>query len=255
MPLIKDQLSYRVSILPGDAHGSQLASYAERTLHLIQNIRPGVTFQISRHDFGGVALAAGHSTALPDSTVDACHKSDATIVCACGDSKYGIEPEKGLLTLRQELGASANIRPIKFPSARLAELSAYKADQVENLDITFFRDLTCGVYYGPKQEAGHDGEAYDTTVYSRQTIEKLARMAGTYATQFTPPKSVHSIDKANVMATSRLWRCVVTDIFTNEFPEVELDHVLVDTASMILSSHPCKLNGIVLSENMFGDIL
>ncbi|RBR10194.1 uncharacterized protein FIESC28_09580 [Fusarium coffeatum] len=255
MPLIKDQLSYRVSILPGDAHGSQLASYAERTLHLIQNIRPGVTFQISRHDFGGVALAAGHSTALPDSILDACRKSDATVVCACGDSNYGIEPEKGLLALRQELGASANIRPVKFPSARLAELSAYKAYSVENLDITFFRDLTSGVYYGPKQEAGPDGEAYDTTVYSRQTIEKLARMAGAYAMQFTPPKPVHSVDKANVMATSRLWRSVVTDIFTNEFPEVELDHVLVDTASMILSSHPCRLNGILLSENMFGDIL
>ncbi|KAJ4255972.1 hypothetical protein NW762_009046 [Fusarium torreyae] len=255
MPLISDQLSFRIALLPGDAQGPQRASYAERTLDLIQHVRPDVAFQISRYDFGGVALSAGQQSALPPSTLDACRQSDATIVCACGDAKYGIKPEQGLLALREGLGACTNIRPVKFPSAHLAQQSSYKPELVEELDITFFRDLTGGVYYGPRQEAGQDGEAYDTTQYSRQTVEKLARLAGTYAMQFTPPKPVHSIDKANVMATSRLWRSVVTELFKTEFPHVKLDHVLVDTASMNLAANPLSLNGIILAENMFGDIL
>ncbi|KAM0240069.1 hypothetical protein ACHAP5_008167 [Fusarium lateritium] len=255
MPLINDQLSFKIALLPGDTHGPQLASYAERVLDLIQHVRPGIVFQISKYDFGGVALSAGQQSALPASTLDACRQSDATIVCACGDPKYGIKPEQGLLSLRQELGVCANIRPVEFPSAQLAQQSSYKPELVEELDITFFRDLTGGVYYGPKQEAGHDGLAYDTTQYSRQTVEKLARLAGTYAMQFTPPKAVHSIDKANVMATSRLWRSVVTELFNTEFPHVKLDHVLVDTASMTLAANPLSLNGIILTENMFGDIL
>ncbi|KAM5519539.1 aconitase family protein [Fusarium oxysporum f. sp. phaseoli] len=255
MPLIKDQLSFRIALLPGDAHGSQLASCAEQILHLIEHIRPDVAFQISRHDFGGVALAAGHLSALPTSTLEACRQSDASIVCACGDSKYGIEPENGLLALRRELGLFANIRPVKFPSDSLIPLSSYKPESVEGLDITFFRDLTGGAYYGEKQEAGEDGESYDTTSYSRSTIERLARLAGTYAMHFNPPKRVHSVDKANVMATSRLWRSVVTEVFSKEYPQVQLDHVLVDNAAMILSSDPQKMNGIILTENMFGDIL
>ncbi|KAH7468220.1 putative aconitate hydratase [Fusarium oxysporum f. sp. matthiolae] len=255
MPLIKGQLSFRIALLPGDAHGSQLASCAEQILHLIEHVRPDVAFQISRHDFGGVALAAGHLSALPTSTLEACRQSDASIVCACGDSKYGIEPENGLLALRRELGLFANIRPVKFPSDSLIPLSSYKPESVEGLDITFFRDLTGGAYYGEKQEAGEDGESYDTTSYSRSTIERLARLAGTYAMHFNPSKRVHSVDKANVMATSRLWRSVVTEVFSNEYPQVQLDHVLVDNAAMILSSDPQKMNGIILTENMFGDIL
>ncbi|KAF9776058.1 hypothetical protein IL306_005801, partial [Fusarium sp. DS 682] len=255
MPLIKDQPVFRIALLPGDAHGSQLASYAEEVLNLIEHIRPDVAFQITRHGFGGMALAAGSQSALPASTLEACRQSDATIVCACGDPNYGIEPENGLLALRQELGVFANIRPVKFPSDALVELSSYKPESVEGLDITFFRGLTGGAYYGEKQEAGDDGEAYDTTSYSRSAIERLARLAGTYALQFNPPKRVHSVDKANVMATSRLWRSVVSDIFRKEFPRVKLRHVLVDNASMILSSDPISLNGIILTENMFGDIL
>ncbi|KAG5655553.1 hypothetical protein KAF25_003890, partial [Fusarium avenaceum] len=220
--------------------GSQLALCAEQILHLIEHVRPDVAFEISRHDFGGVALAAGHLSALPTSTLEACRQSDASIVCACGDPKYGIEPENGLLALRRELELFANIRP---------------PESVEGLDIIFFRDLTGGAYYGEKQEAGEDGESYDTTSYSRSTIERLARLAGTYAMHFNPPKRVHSIDKANVMATSRLWRSVVTEVFSNEYPQVPLDHVLVDNAAMILSSDLQKMNGIILTENMFGDIL
>lgn len=255
MPFLEHQRSFQISILPGDAHGPQLASYVERTLQLIQQIRPDIYFTTTRHNFGGAALAAGNRTALPPATLDACRQADATVVCACGDARYGIQPEQGLLELRRELGACANIRPVRFPSTALVGNSSYKAEVVERLDITFFRDLTGGIYYGPRQEAGEDGEAYDVTKYSRPTIEHLARLAGRYSMQFTPPRPVHSIDKANVMATSRLWRSVVTEIFSTEFPQVPLQHVLVDTASMMLAADPLSLNGIVLAENMFGDIL
>ncbi|KAM5355127.1 hypothetical protein ACJ41O_001773 [Fusarium nematophilum] len=253
MPLINDRRTFQVAVLPGDGHGPQLASYVERTLDLIQHVRPDISFKISEHDFGGAALAST-GTPLPESTLDACRQSDTVIVCACGDPRYGIEPEQGLLALRQELEACVNIRPVKFPSTQLVERSSYKPEVVEKLDITFFRDLTGGIYYGARKEGG-DGEAYDTTSYSRQTIERIARLAGTYAMQFSPPKPVHSIDKHNVMATSRLWRSVVTRIFEEEYPRVPLDHVLVDTASMVLASNPLNLNGIILAENMFGDIL
>src|SRR5688500_13654149 len=124
MPLIQDQSSFRIALLPGDAHGSQLALCAEQILHLIQHIRPQVAFEISRHDFGGVALAAGHLSALPTSTLEACRQSHASILCACGDSKYGIEPENGLLALRRELELFANIRPVNFPSDSLIPLSS-----------------------------------------------------------------------------------------------------------------------------------
>uniref|UniRef100_A0A8H7KB12 Isopropylmalate dehydrogenase-like domain-containing protein n=1 Tax=Bionectria ochroleuca TaxID=29856 RepID=A0A8H7KB12_BIOOC len=204
MPSTIDSHTFHVALLPGDGQGPKLASYVERTLNLIQHIRRDVSFNISTHDFGGAALTAGAGTSLPPSTIDSCRQSDATMICQCGDPRYGIKPEEGLLTLRKELGASVNVRPVRFPSSQVVQ-----------------QNLTGGAYYGPKQEAGEDGEAYDMTIYSRQTIQRLARLAGTYAMQFTPPKPVHSIDKANVMATSRLWR----------------------------------LNGVVLAENMFGDIL
>ena len=246
---------FKLTILPGDGWGPELSAYARQVLTTLETFRENVSFEIVDHPFGGAALVAGTETALPISTLQACRNSDAVLVCGCGNLQYGTQPEKALLALRKELGVYANIRPVSFPSNQLVHQSAYKEDAVKGLDIVFVRDLTGGVYYGPKKESGEEGEAYDTTQYSRTEIERLARWAGSYAMRFNPPKPVHSIDKANVMATSRLWRGVVTKVFENEFPEVPLDHVLVDTASMILSKNPVSLNGVLLTENMFGDIL
>lgn len=244
-----------IALLPGDGIGPQLAVYAKQTLEVFQRYRPHVSFNVTELPFGGAALAAGESSALPLSTLNTCRQSDAVILCGCGDTNYDLEPEKALLALRKNLGVHVNVRPVSFPSDHLAQHSAYKSDIVQNLDIIFIRDLAGGIYYGRKKEADDGGEAYDTTEYSRQHIERLARWAGTYAMGFDPPKRVHSVDKFNVMATSRLWRSVVTRIFEAEFPAVPLDHVLVDTAAMILASDPTALNGIILTENMFGDIL
>ncbi|KAL4928986.1 Isopropylmalate dehydrogenase-like domain-containing protein [Aspergillus undulatus] len=246
---------FNIALLPGDGIGPQLASYTEKLLSAIESTRTNLSFQILRYPFGGAALAAGYDSAFPQETLDAARNSDAVIVCACNDPAYGLEPEKGLLKLREELGAHANIRPLKFPSSALVERSAYKEEFVRDLDITFVRDLTGGVYSGRRQEGDAQGIAYDTTEYSRQQIERLARLAGQYAMRLQPPKRVHSIDKYNVMATGRLWRDVVSEVFEAEFPSVELEHVLVDTAAGILASDPKRLNGVILAENMFGDIL
>jgi 3-isopropylmalate dehydrogenase len=255
MPFFQEQRKINIALLPGDGQGPSLASNVKQILNLVSTVRKGVAFQITEYDFGGAAIAANHASALPHKTLQACREADGVIVCGCGDLDFGIEPEKGLLKLRKEVDTCLNIRPVRFPSSQLAELSSMKAEFVQDLDITFVRDLTSGIYYGPRQEAGSDGEALDTTIYTRQIIEQLARWAGDYAMRSTPPKPVHSIDKYNVMATSRLWRTTVHDIFRNEYPSVKLQHILVDTASMMLSSCPTSLNGIVICENMFGDIL
>jgi 3-isopropylmalate dehydrogenase len=252
------QKHYTIALLPGDGVGPQLSTYATRILRQISATRPHLSFTITSHPFGGAALSTGHDSALPSSTLSAALQSSAVLLCGCGDAKYGREPEKGLLRLREELGVYANIRPVAFPSTRLAEeCSSFRAEKVAGLDVVFVRDLTGGVYYGRRQEADTNGagEASDTTTYSRSQIARLVRWAGQYAMSFTPPKPVHSVDKWNVMATSRLWRTTVSEVFAAEFPDVPLRHVLVDEAAMVFSSRPMEMNGIVLTENLFGDIL
>ena len=255
MPFVQEDRHVRVALLPGDGQGPALAQHVRRVLDLISSTRDKVQIQISEYEFGGAAIAAGHDQALPPATLQSCRESHAVMVCGCGDARYGLQPERGLLDLRAQLGTFANIRPVQFPSRHLAQFSAFKPETVEDIDLTFVRDLTGGIYYGDRKEAGADGEAYDTTAYTRNAIERLARMAGQYAQATKPSRTVYSVDKYNVMATSRLWRSVVQDIFDKEFSNVRLEHMLVDTAAMLLSSKPTGLNGVILTENMFGDIL
>ncbi|KAF2648346.1 aconitase iron-sulfur domain-containing protein [Lophiostoma macrostomum CBS 122681] len=248
--------TFNIAVLPGDGAGPALAAHARRVLDAIQQTRGRHAFVLSELPFGAFALDAGASSALPVDTLSSCKAADAVLLCGCGGlAHHGTQPEQALLRLRSELGTNANIRPVSFPSIQLVAASAYKPDVVADLDITFVRDLTGGVYYGRRQEADQHGLAYDTTEYSRHRIQSLAQWAGRHAMHFTPPKTVHSVDKANVMATSRLWRSTVTDLFADEFPQVPLQHVLVDAASETLSREPTALNGIILTENMFGDIL
>ena len=248
-------MAFNIALLPGDGQGPQLAHQAKRVLALIQDVRPGVSFNITTHDFAGAALASGADSALPSPTLQAAKSADAVLVCGVGNKQYGSEPEKGLLALRKELGGFANVRPVSFPSSSLAEMSAFRPEHVAELDITFIREVTGGIYYGERQEVDASGKAFDKTPYSRREVERVAQLAGEYALQSNPPKAVHSVDKANVMATSRLWRETVAKVFSKEFPSVSLDHILVDNAAMILSQKPTSLNGIILTENMFGDIL
>ncbi|RHZ50793.1 uncharacterized protein CDV56_104501 [Aspergillus thermomutatus] len=247
--------TFKVTLLPGDGAGPQLASHAKKVLGFIQQVRPNLTFDISEHQFGGAAIAAGAGSAPPRAALQACLDSDAVILCGCGDPQFGVEPVTGSLDLHKELGIFANIQPVFFPSTGLVQQSSFKYDGVQRLDITFISDATSGISYRALKEADSEGQAHDTTEYSRETIERVARWAGAYAMQFHPPKPVHSVDESSPLATSPVWRSVVTEVFENEFPQVPLRYVLVDTAATLLASEPTRLNGIVLTTSKLGETL
>ncbi len=158
--------------------------------------------------------------------------------------------------------AFGNLRPCSFASDRLVDISPLKAELCRGVNFTVVRELTGGIYFGARKEADDDGGdgdgsgvAWDTEVYSRPEIERVARLAGYLAMQHEPPLPVWSLDKANVLATSRLWRKVVSAIMAQEFPRVQLQHQLIDSAAMLMVKNPSQLNGIILTSNLFGDII
>jgi 3-isopropylmalate dehydrogenase len=179
-----------------------------------------------------------------------------------GGPKWGVNsrvrPEQGLLALRKSLGLYANIRPASFASDSLLSASPLKPEIAHGVDIIVVRELIGGLYFGARQELGANNAdletAWDTCVYSVAEVQRITRVAAQIALAANPPLAVHSIDKANVLASSRLWRKVVTETFEKEFPELKLDHHLVDSAAMLIVSNPKKLNGVILTENLFGDM-
>jgi 3-isopropylmalate dehydrogenase len=232
--------------LPGDGIGPEVLTAA---LQVLNEVAPDLTYDA--RPIGGVAIDA-HGTALPDETLAACRKADAVLLAAVGGPKWDTtdpakpRPEQGLLGLRQGLGLYANLRPVR-PLPALYDASPLKREIIDRTDLLVVRELTGGIYFGDKGRA--DGRAHDTCTYSEHEIERIAR------TGFTAARSrVTSVDKANVLETSRLWREVVTRIHADEFPHVELEHLLVDTAAMRLVAAPRHFD-VILTENMFGDIL
>ena len=181
-----------------------------------------------------------------------------------GGPKWGVDakvrPEPGLLALRKTLGVYANIRPASFASESLLELSPLKEDRTKGVDIICVRELLGGAYFGPRKEAGtadagtDASTAWDQMVYSVDEIKRITRVAAKIALGSNPPLAIHSVDKANVLASSRLWRKVVTETLQAEYPQLTLDHHLVDSASMLIVANPKKLNGVILTENLFGDM-
>ena len=161
--------------------------------------------------------------------------------------------------------AFGNLRPCNFASESLVDISPLKASVCRGVDFTIIRELTGGIYFGARKEASEDGEdqegdddggvAWDTEHYSRPEIERVARLAGVLATRVDPALPVWSLDKANVLATSRLWRRVVADVMAREFPHVRLGHQLIDSAAMLMVKNPRALNGVVVTSNLFGDII
>ncbi|MBW0514789.1 hypothetical protein O181_054504 [Austropuccinia psidii MF-1] len=255
--------TYKITTLPGDGIGPEVVEEATRVLNAISDFGE-VKFQVTPHDFGGIAIDK-HGVPLPSSTLEACQSADAIILGAVGGPKWGVgkvRPEQGLLELRKTLGLYANIRPALFPSESLVQLSPLKDSIALGTQIIVVRELIGGIYFGQRTEAtsfdpqgGEASIARDECSYSVAEIQRIARAAAFLALTADPPMPVHSIDKANVLATSRLWRKVVTDLFAKEFPQIPLDHHLVDSAAMLICSNPKKLNGIVLTENLFGDVL
>lgn len=153
------------------------------------------------------------------------------------------------------MGTFGNLRPCSFASEKLVEISPLKASVCRGVDFTIIRELTGGIYFGERKEDDGDGHAWDTEPYSRAEIERVTRLAGYLALQTDPPAPVWSLDKANVLATSRLWRKVVGEVMEKEFPQVKIGHQLIDSAAMLMVKNPRALNGIVVTSNLFGDII
>ena len=169
-----------------------------------------------------------------------------------------VRPEQGLLKLRKELGLFANIRPANFASDSLLDASPLRPEIAKGVNFIVVRELIGGLYFGDRKEQGAEPRpdaAWDTMIYAVDEVQRITRVAANIALAANPPLPVHSIDKANVLASSRLWRRVVTETIEKEFPSLKLDHQLVDSAAMVMVASPRKLNGVILTENMFGDIL
>src|SRR5579862_697881 len=208
-------------------------------------------FEYEEHVFGGASIDA-HGVALTDETLAACRGADAVLLAAVGGPKWDTtdpgkpRPEQGLLGLRKGLGLFANLRPVK-PLPALYDASPLKRELIERTDLLVVRELTGGIYFGRKTRTAD--EASDNCLYTRAEIERIARVA------FGAARSrVTSVDKANVLETSRLWREVVRSVHAAEFPNIELEHLLVDNAAMRLIAAPRHFE-VLLTENMFGDIL
>jgi len=239
----------KIVLLPGDGIGPEVTAEAQACLALL-SVRCDLDLEFETHDFGGAGID-NHGTPLPEATLAACREADAILLGAVGGPRWDgakERPEAGLLGLRSELGLFANLRPGgAIPG--LEELSPLKPEIAKGADILVVRELTGGAYFGEKSLS--DDAAADTCVYSRAEIERIAHVAFTAARR--RGKRVTSVDKANVLATSKLWRKVVTEVAAT-YPDVALDHLYVDAAAMALVTNPRRFD-VILIENMFGDIL
>jgi len=236
----------RVILLPGDGIGPEIIGSAVEVLRAV-----GAELEFEEHVFGGASIDA-HGVALTDDTLTACRAADAVLLAAVGGPQWDTtdparpRPEQGLLGLRKGLGLFANLRPVR-PLPALYDASPLKRELIERVDLLVVRELTGGIYFGEKTRS--DDAASDACVYTREEIERIARVA------FGAARSrVTSVDKANVLETSRLWREVVRGVHGSEFPNIELEHLLVDNAAMRLIGAPRHFD-VILTENMFGDIL
>jgi 3-isopropylmalate dehydrogenase len=195
---------------------------------------------------------------LTDEALQAAKAADAVFLGAVGGPKWGtgaVRPEQGILRLRKEMGTFGNLRPCFFISDSLVDSSPLKASVCAGTNFNIIRELTGGIYFGDRKEDDGSGYALDTEPYSRAEIERIVRLAAHLALQEDPPLPVWSLDKANVLATSRLWRKTVTEIMDNEFPQLKYGHHLIDSAAMTMVKNPRSLNGIVVTSNLFGDII
>ncbi len=241
-----------IAVLPGDGIGPEVTAEAVRCLAAIA-AKYHHDIRLEAAPFGGAAIDLTGEP-LPAATLDLCRRADATLMGAIGGPKWRDvrpeqRPEQGLLALRSGLGVFANLRPVK-PHPAAFEASPLKPEHLRDVDILVVRELTGGIYFGAKTRT--QTTATDLCAYSAAEIERVTRMAGQLAR--ARRKHLTSVDKENVLATSKLWREVVTRIMAAEFADVRLEHMLVDTAAMMLIQKPRTFD-VLLTENMFGDIL
>ncbi len=241
-----------IAVLPGDGIGPEVTAAAVGVLRTIAR-RYGHRFDFHQHDIGGIAIDRSGEP-LPATTLAACHSADAVLLGAVGgpewsDAGASARPEQGLLALRKSLGLFANLRPVR-PHPAALHASPIKPHLLTGVNIMVVRELTGGIYFGDKSRTA-DG-ASDTCTYSVGEIERVVRSAFLLARRRRG--FLVSVDKANVLETSRLWREVVTRLGRDEFVDVRLEHVLVDAMAMHLLAHPREYD-VIVTENMFGDIL
>jgi 3-isopropylmalate dehydrogenase len=235
----------RIVTLPGDGIGPEIMAPALQLLGTLCD------FELEEHPFGGASIDL-HGTALTDDALAACRAADAVLLAAVGGPRWDTtdparpRPEQGLLGLRKGLGLYANLRPVK-PLPALYGSSPLRRERIEGTNLLVVRELTGGIYFGEKTRTADS--ASDVCAYTTPEIERIARAAFAAARA-----KVTSVDKANVLETSRLWREVVSGVHSREFPHIALEHVLVDNAAMLLVSSPRHFD-VILTENMFGDIL
>ena len=257
--------TYRICTLPGDGIGPEIMAEGKKVLAAVGK-RFGVEFICEDALIGGAAIDATGSP-LPDETLDAARASDAVLLASVGGPKWDTtdpaapRPEQGLLKIRKELGLYTNLRPVQIFSA-LAGASTLRPEVVDGVDMMIVRELTGGLYFGRRERfydepgAGADGKpgqrAYDTLEYREYEVERIARQAFEAARKRRG--KVSSVDKANVLETSRMWREIVHRVHDADYPDVELEDVLVDNAAMQLIHRPSTFD-VVVTENMFGDIL
>jgi len=242
----------KIVLLPGDGIGPEVTAEANLLIQAVAE-QYDLNLDLQTELIGGAAIDATGEP-LPQKSLDACRSADAIILGAVGGPKWDdpdskVRPEQGLLAIRKELGLYANLRPVRVHPS-LADASPLKPEYLEGVDIMVVRELTGGSYFGEKQES--DDFASDMCTYSREEIERVVIRAGHIARD--RDSKLHVIDKANVMATSRLWRKVTDDVMREHFPDVEYEFMLVDAAAMFIISNPARFK-VIVTENMFGDIL
>jgi 3-isopropylmalate dehydrogenase len=249
-------MEINIAVLPGDGVGPEVVAEATKALQAVGE-KFGHKFHLHQGLIGGVAIDTS-GTALSQETLDMCKQCDAVLLGAVGGPKWDdpqakVHPEDGLLALRKELGLFANLRPVKI-LPMLVNSTSLKPEVIEGVDLVIVRELTGGLYFGQpkKQWQTSDGrQAVDTLAYSEVEIERILRVG--FELAGSRRKKLASVDKANVLESSRLWRQIAIEV-SADYPDIELQHMLVDACAMRLIQHPTDLD-VLVTENMFGDIL
>jgi 3-isopropylmalate dehydrogenase len=251
-----ETMKAQITLLPGDGIGPEVLAAGKSVLESIAQ-KFGHSFEMQEYLIGGCAIDA-RGTALPEDTLQACQSSDAVLLGAVGGPKWDdptapVRPEQGLLGLRKELGLFANLRPVK-PHPDLLDASPLRRELLVEVDLLVIRELTGGIYFGqPRERRSVNGEeqAVDTMIYSESEVRRVAHLAFKLARG--RKAKVTSVDKANVLESSRLWRQTVSSM-AGDYPDVVLEHLLVDAAAMHLLTRPATFD-VMLTSNLFGDIL
>jgi 3-isopropylmalate dehydrogenase len=251
--MLEIKMKATICVLPGDGIGPEVTSQAVAVLEKVAS-KYGHDFTFNEALMGGIAIDKTGNP-IPDETIRIAEQSDAILLGAVGGPQWSdptapVRPEQGLLKIRKHFELFANLRPVKTYPA-LAQFTPLRPELLEGVDMLFVRELTGGVYFGPRQEQGDGDSAYDMELYSVPEVERVAHVA--FRAAQARRKKLTSVDKANVMASMRLWRRTVSKVH-EDYSDVELDHVLVDACTMYLMTRPSDFDVLVAS-NMFGDIL